>query len=83
MYRVLPDDGVLEQIAALPTDLLLQYADALDVMKRMPWTGEPYNADKPLGAMRRLLFGPEGRGEVIYLVVEDLQRVDVLRIYWL
>ena len=83
MYRILPDDGVLEQIAALPTDLLLHYAKALDVMKQVPWTGDPYNSDKPDGAMRRILLGPHGRGEVIYLIVEDRQRVDVLRVYWL
>jgi hypothetical protein len=33
--------------------------------------------------MRRLLFGPQGRGEVIYVVVEDQQQVDLLRVYWL
>jgi hypothetical protein len=48
-----------------------------------PWSGKPYNPEKPLGAMRHFLFGPEGRGEVIYVVVEDQQRVDVLRVYWL
>jgi hypothetical protein len=33
--------------------------------------------------MRRLLLGPDGQGEVIYLVLEDQQQVDLLRVYWL
>lgn len=83
MYRILPDDEAIEQVAALPTDLLPHYAEALDIMKRAPWTGEPYHSRIPYGAMRRLFFGPDGRGVVIYLVVEDRERVDVLRVYWL
>jgi hypothetical protein len=83
VYRILTDDEVIEQVAALPTDLLPHYAQVLDAVRRAPWGGEPYNPDRPLGAMRRILFGPEGRGEVIYVVVEDQQRVDVVRVYWL
>ena len=83
MYRIITDEETREQVAALPTGLLLHYAEALDVLKGAPWTGEPYNPDKPLGAMRRLVFGPDGRSEVIYVVVEDQQHVSLLRVYWL
>jgi hypothetical protein len=82
VYRISVDEETQEQVAALPTDLLPHYAEALDVLMMAPWTDEPYNPDKPLGAMRRLVFGPEGRGEVIYVVVEDQQHVSLLRIYW-
>jgi hypothetical protein len=32
--------------------------------------------------MRQLVFGPGGYGMVTYLVLEDEQRVDVLRVQW-
>lgn len=35
---------------------------------------------KPDGPMRQLVFGPGGYGMVTYLVLEDEQRVDVLRV---
>jgi hypothetical protein len=82
VYRIITDHEAEEQIAALPTDLLPHYAEVLDVLTMAPWSGKPYNPDKPLGAMRHLVFGPDGRGEVVYVVVEDQQRVDVVRVYW-
>jgi hypothetical protein len=32
--------------------------------------------------MRQLSFGPDGRGIVIYLVLEEQRRVDILRGHW-
>jgi hypothetical protein len=49
----------------------------------VPWNGLPYNDAKPDGAMRQLVFGPGGAGVVVYLVLEDQQRVDVIRVVWL
>ena len=83
MYRIITEYEAQEQIAALPTGLLPHYAEVLDVLMLKPWNGEPYHRSKPDGAMRRILFGPNGRAAVIHLVVEDQQRVDVLRVYWL
>ena len=83
MYLIVVDEEAQEQVAALPTSLLPHYAEALDIATMAPWSGKPYNPDKPLAAMRHLIFGPQGRGEVIYVIVEDQQRVDVLRVYWL
>jgi hypothetical protein len=42
-----------------------------------------YNDAKPDGAMRQLVLGPGGAGVVVYLVLEDQQRVDVIRVVWL
>lgn len=46
-------------------------------------SGEPYNAAEPYGVMRKLLFGPAGAGEVIYLVLEHDRRVEPLRVDWI
>lgn len=32
--------------------------------------------------MRKLLFGPGGQAEVIYLVLDHDRRVELLRLYW-
>ena len=49
----------------------------------MPWNGDPYNRVDSKGAMRQLMFGPHSEGMVTYLILEDQQRVDVLRVLWL
>jgi hypothetical protein len=33
--------------------------------------------------MRKLLFGPSGQAEVIYLVLEHDHRVELLRVHWM
>jgi hypothetical protein len=33
--------------------------------------------------MRKLLFGPEGAGEAIYLILEHDRRVELLRVHWI
>jgi hypothetical protein len=42
-----------------------------------------YNCAKPDGAMRQWVFGQHGEGAVVYLVLEEQERVDVLRVLWL
>jgi hypothetical protein len=69
------------QIAALPDEALIALAEAFAVLQLVPWTGAPYNSSKPDGAMRTLPFSASGL--IIYLVVEDRQRVDVLVVSWL
>lgn len=66
MYRVDADSEALDQIAALPDVALAGYAEALGVMKLIPWNGDPINETNPGGAVRQLVFGPEGRGIVTY-----------------
>ncbi|MGH3916446.1 MAG: hypothetical protein ACRDTC_24005 [Pseudonocardiaceae bacterium] len=83
MYRVEPDATATAQINALPYDALLGYAEALGVMKLVPWNGVPLNDDNPGAQVRQLVFGPGGNGLVTYLILEDQQRVDVLRVAWI
>lgn len=33
--------------------------------------------------MRALTFGPDGRGDIVYLILEDQRRVDILVVIWL
>src|SRR4051794_15270979 len=52
----------MEQVAALPVELLPYYAQVLDLLELSPWTGEPYHPGKPAAPMRHLPFGPGGPG---------------------
>lgn len=33
--------------------------------------------------MRTLTFGPDGAGKIVYLILEDQRRVDLLMVFWL
>lgn len=83
MYELVVHAEALEQIAALPYDALNSYAELLGVIELVPWNGDPINAANPDGAVRVLAFGANGQGLVTYLVLEEQQRVDVLRVLWL
>ncbi|MFC0115081.1 hypothetical protein [Kibdelosporangium aridum] len=83
MYRIVTDGEVAKQIAALPDVGLAPYAQVLSVIELAPWNGEPYHLAKPDSAMRQWVFGPTGEGVVVYLILEDQRRVDVLRVVWL
>lgn len=71
------------QIAALPSEALAFYAQVIGVLELTPWNGPAYNKAKPDSAMRRWVFGQHGEGMVVYLVLADQRRVDVLRVIWL
>ena len=84
MYRITTDSEVEAQVDAMPADLLPYFAGLLDVLELVPCNSNPYNRALPEGIMRKLLFGPAGRtAEAIFLIVEDQQRVDILRITWI
>lgn len=83
MYRIVPDDEIFEQIAALPTAALSAYFEVLDVLQLTPWNGEPQNSKNPGGEVRRWHFGPGLAGQVVYLILEDRQEVHVLMVQWL
>jgi hypothetical protein len=82
MYRIVTHDEVVAQTSALP-DHCFSYLQVLAVLELVPWNGEPYSEAKPDGAMRKLLFGPDGAGEVIYLILEYDRRVELLRVHWI
>jgi hypothetical protein len=83
VYRIVTDGEVSKQIVALPAHALEAYAEALDVLQLVPWNGAPHNDANPDGPMRQLVFGPRGEGVVVYLILEDQQRVDPLIVFWL
>lgn len=84
MYRVVTDSEVDAQVQALPDELLSYYAQLLDLLELVPWNSEPYNEAKPGGVMRKILFGPPGRAaQAIFLVLDEDQRVEIVRILWL
>lgn len=80
MYRIVTGGVVADQLAELPSAALAGYAQALAVLELVPWNGDPINADNPEGNVRVLPFGDAGM--VIYLILEDQQRVDVLELIW-
>lgn len=82
MYRVVVDDAVVEQVAALPAEALLFYADVLEVLEVAPSGGRPYNADKPEGPMREFVFGAHAEGTVTYLLLEPQREVHVILVQW-
>jgi hypothetical protein len=83
LYRVETDSEAMDQIAALPDEALAFYAQVLGVLELTPWNGAPYNLAKNVGPMRQWVFGQQGEGMVVYLILEDQRRVDVLRVLWL
>ncbi|TLG17899.1 hypothetical protein FEK35_01860 [Nocardia cyriacigeorgica] len=83
MYRIVPDAATIDQVAALPIEALLPYSEILTVLELDPWAGEPQHRGNPDGAVRRWIFGPEGAGQLVYLVVEDRREVHLLRVLWL
>lgn len=82
-YKIVIDPEVREEIEVLPRTALSVFAEAMTVLELTPWSGEPQHRDNPDGAVRRMVFGPAGAGIVVYLVLEDQRRVDVLRVVWL
>ncbi len=80
MYRVETDNVTMEQIAALPDEALADYAQVLGVLELVPWNGDPLRDDNPNGAVRTLPLGRAGL--VTYLILDDLQRVDMLNVLW-
>jgi hypothetical protein len=82
VYRVVHDDLVLDQIAALPNEILRAYAEAISVLELVPNNGRPYNEDYPDRPMRELVFGEHGSGTITYLVLEQQREVHVLLIQW-
>lgn len=71
MYRLIPDAPTIEQVAALPEEALLFYAEVLSVLEVTPWAGRSLHEANPDGPVRRWTFGTGAAGQVIYLIYED------------
>jgi len=83
VYKVTTDEQSQPQIEALPTDALAPFAEACVALELAPWNGAPYHRNRPDSPMRTLAFGPNGEGDVVYLVLEEERRVDILVVLWL
>ena len=81
MYRVVPDDAVNDQIAALPAVALAAFAEARTLLEIAPWSGRALHSDNPEGAVRLLPFG--GFGALICLILERDREVHPLVVQWL
>jgi hypothetical protein len=82
MYQIRTDEEAQATLDALSVDVLERYIGVLDVLELTPWNGTPLNKTNPDGAMRTMTLGPRDNGLITYLVVEDVQRVDVISVCW-
>jgi hypothetical protein len=78
LYDITTDEQSRPQIDAFPAAGLAAFAEARVALELAPWNGRPYNARRPESPMRTLTFGAHGEGSIVYLVLEDLRRVDIL-----
>ena len=83
MYEVTTDEQSQQQIDALPADALAPFAEARTALELAPWNGKPYHRHKPDSIMRAITFGPHREGDIVYMVLEDQRRVDILVVLWL
>ncbi|GAB3869674.1 hypothetical protein ACFQ1S_32395 [Kibdelosporangium lantanae] len=83
MYRIVPDDSTMQQVAQLPVEALDSFAEVLTVLEVTPWNGAPQHVGNPDGAVRRWHFGSDLAGQVVYLVLEDQREVHLLLVQWL
>ena len=80
MYKLDIDPVARDQLNAVPAGELNALADLFAMLELTPWNGQPQNKDNPDGAVRRVLFGDWGI--VVYLILDDQRRVDVLQVVW-
>jgi hypothetical protein len=83
VYEVTTDKQSQAQIDALPADALAPFAEARTALELAPWNGRPYHRRQPHSPMRTLIFGSHGEGKIVYLILEDQRRVDLLVVLWL
>lgn len=72
--------SVRAELGALPRPALVALAEILAVLEVAPWSGDPLVDRNPDGAVRTMAFGAAGL--VTYVVVDHLDRVDLLQLHW-
>ena len=82
MDRIIPDTAVSEQVAALPVEALASYAEVLEILQLTPWNGRPQHPANPDAPVRRLAFGPDQAGHIVYLILEEQQEDLLLLVQW-
>ena len=83
MHSVETDVEALDEVSALPAHALASYAELITLLEMAPWSGDPYNLQRPEANMRTHTFGADAEGLAIYLVLERDRRVVILRILWI
>jgi hypothetical protein len=82
VYSVETEAEAVGEIAALPTEAWPAYAELITLLEVAPWSGDPYNLQRPDTNMRAHTFGVGAHGLAIYLVLEADRRVVILRVLW-
>jgi hypothetical protein len=80
VYRDDTDEQVLQQIDALPAAALPFFAELPTLLEVNPWGGNPVNDQNPDGPVRTLTFGREHEGLAMYLILDDVRRVELLQV---
>jgi hypothetical protein len=68
MYSVESEQQALEQVAALPAEALIFYAELMTLLETAPWGGESYDRQRPDANMRTHGFGKHDQGLVQHRV---------------
>lgn len=82
MYIVEATSEAASQIAALPKEALLPFAELTGPLALHPWSGESFNRRGATPQMRTHAFGEGKEGVTIYLILEEQRRVVALRVLW-
>lgn len=80
-YIIDVDPAAQAVIDVLPSALLATLADVFAVLELDPWSAPAVTPEtNPHGAVRAIGLGSSAM--VVFLVLDDQRRVDVLRIVW-
>ncbi|WP_433717040.1 hypothetical protein ACQP2U_42540 (plasmid) [Nocardia sp. CA-084685] len=82
MYRYEIVADARAQVDGLPTEALVHYAELIAFLELTPNEGPPYRDDNPDSGMRRMIFGHDGEGLAVYVVLEQDRRVVVVSVTW-
>ena len=80
MYRVNLLDEARDAIAGIPPNALKALAELMNLLAIQPYAGRLYGAP---GSDLRTIAVADGRVLAVWLVLEDQQRVEILRLLWL
>ena len=83
MYRLDVSEAARSALDALPTAAATALPEVWTLLATAPWSGLPQNEHNPDGAVRHMLFGPAGAGQVIYVILESVREVHVVALIWL
>jgi hypothetical protein len=80
VYELDTSGEAAEQIAGLPDEALLAFAEAAVVLELAPWNGQAINNQNPEAPVRQWVFG--GFGLITYLILEQRRQVSVIKVQW-